>query len=250
MKALSYFVSFTMAICGLVFIEAPASATAADITGTWEVTLHTPDAGDILATYVLKQDGEKITGTYHGLKGPGDITGTIRGSDVVLTVMVPDQRTGRLSGKLTSATKMSGTVTGWNSTGEPMPWSAEKKNASDGRGAGTLTIVNQYGGGVYYLTIEPGRGGGPVKVRASSRAEPAKRLEDGKRPEEGKMYGTTVVIADGGSKSYSLEAGSYYVTLNFYKPGKGKYTMTDPPIVITAGQTRTLTITADGILKY
>ncbi len=155
---------------------------------------------------------------------------------------------------------------------------------------GTLTIVNQYGGGVYFLTIERGSGGGPVRAGASSPAEPAKlpekttttehgrggapipvrvssRTEPGKRLEEpntiergnggspfrlaeGKMYGSNVLIADGSSKSYSLKPGSYYVTLNFYKPGKGVYTMTDPPIVITAGQTRTLTITADGKLKY
>jgi hypothetical protein len=126
MKALSYLVSLTLVICGLAFTDVPASAAAAGITGTWEVTLHTPDAGDIPATYVLKQDGEKISGTYHGLRGPGDITGTIKGNDVVLIVTVPGQRTGRLSGKLMSATKMSGTVTGWSSNGS-MPWSAEKK---------------------------------------------------------------------------------------------------------------------------
>jgi hypothetical protein len=64
MKALSYLVSFTMAICGLAFIELPALAAAANITGTWEVTIHYPPPdGDYLATYVLKQDSEKITGT-------------------------------------------------------------------------------------------------------------------------------------------------------------------------------------------
>jgi len=127
----------------------------------------------------------------------------------------------------------------------PSPESRDQPDpARDRRLAGTLTIVNQYGGSVYYLTIEPGSGGGPFKVRAPSRAEPVKRLE------EGKMHGTTVLIADGGAKSYSLEAGSYYVTLNFYKPGRGVYTMTEPPIVITAGQTRRLTITADGRLNY
>jgi len=112
MKALSYLVSLTLVICGLAFTDVPASAAAAGITGTWEVT--------------LKQDDEKISGTYHGLRGPGDITGTIKGNDVVLIVTVPGQRTGRLSGKLMPATKMSGTVTGWSSNGS-MPWSAEKK---------------------------------------------------------------------------------------------------------------------------
>jgi hypothetical protein len=126
MRTLSYLVAFTVAIWGLAAVEPSASATAADTTGTWEVTLHTPDAGDIQATYVLKHDGEKISGTYHGLKGPGDITGTIKGNDVVLVVSLPGDRTGRFSGKLTSATKMSGTMTGWNSNGA-MPWSGEKE---------------------------------------------------------------------------------------------------------------------------
>ena len=243
MKVLSYVVSSAIMMCGLVSIGLPVSATAADITGTWELTIHYSPPGDpYTATYVLKQDGEKITGTYHGMHGPADVTGTIKANDVTLSVTVQSltKVTAHFSGKLTSAAKMSGTVTGTASSDQPIKWSAEKK----AEGAGTLTIVNQYGGGVYYLTIERGNGGGPFKVRASSGAEPVKRLE------EGKMFGTTVLIEQGGSKNYSLEAGSYYVTLNFHKSGRGVYTMTEPPIVITAGQTRTLAITADGKLKY
>jgi hypothetical protein len=126
MKALSYLVSFTMAICGLVSIELPASATAADITGTWEMTFHTPPPdGDLPATFVLKQDGEKISGNYDGPGGPDDVTGTIKRNDVVLTLA--KQTRARLSGKVKSATQMSGTMTGARSDGEPIPWSAEKK---------------------------------------------------------------------------------------------------------------------------
>lgn len=67
MKARSYLVAFTVAICGLVVIDLSASAPAANITSAWEVTIHYPPPdGDYQATYVLKQDGEKITGTYHG----------------------------------------------------------------------------------------------------------------------------------------------------------------------------------------
>jgi len=125
MTALSYLVSFTMSICGLVFIELPASATAANITGTWEVTIHYPPPdGDYQATYVLKQDGEKITGTYHGMYGPADVTGTIKSSDVTLRVTVKGS-TAHFSGKVSSATKMGGTVTG--TSDQPRKWSAEKK---------------------------------------------------------------------------------------------------------------------------
>lgn len=129
MKALSYLVSFTMAICGLVSIELPASASVADITGTWVVTIHYPPAdGDYPATYVLKQDGEKITGTYHGMYGPADVTGTIKSGDVMLSVTVnvrDSPQTARFSGQVSSATKMGGTVTG--TSDQPRKWSAEKK---------------------------------------------------------------------------------------------------------------------------
>lgn len=129
MKALSYLVAFMVAMCGLVVIELPASATAANITGTWEVTIHYPPPdGAYQATYVLNQDGEKITGTYHGMYGPADVTGTIQSADVVLTVTVnvrDSPQTARFSGKVSSATKMSGMVTG--TSNEPRKWSAEKK---------------------------------------------------------------------------------------------------------------------------
>jgi len=125
MKALSYLVSFALAICALVSIELPGSAAAAAITGTCELTIYyEPDDRDYLARYVLKQDGAKITGTYHGMYGPADVTGTIKASDVVLTVTVKGS-TAHFSGKVLSATKMAGTVTG--TSDKPRKWSAEKK---------------------------------------------------------------------------------------------------------------------------
>ena len=128
MKTLSCLVALTVAICGLVVIELPASATAADITGTWELTIYyQPDDSDYLATYILKQEGEKVTGTYHGLHGPADVTGTVKSNDVTLSVTVQSLTaiTAHFSGKITSATKMSGTVTG--TSDKPRKWSAEKK---------------------------------------------------------------------------------------------------------------------------
>jgi hypothetical protein len=125
MKMLSSLVAVTAAICGLVFTEWPASATAANITGTWEITIHySPDDSDYLATYILKQEGEKITGTYHGMYGPADVTGTVKSDNVALSVTVKGT-TAQFSGKVASATKMSGTVTG--TSDKPRKWSAEKR---------------------------------------------------------------------------------------------------------------------------
>jgi hypothetical protein len=126
MNVLSYVVSSAIVMCGLVSIDLPASAVATDITGTWDATFHTPPPnGDLPARFVLKQDGVKISGTYDGPGGPDDVTGTIKGNDVVLTLA--KQTRARLSGKVKSAAQMSGTMTGARSDGEPIPWSAEKK---------------------------------------------------------------------------------------------------------------------------
>jgi hypothetical protein len=125
MKALSYLASLTIAVCALASIDLPASATAADITGTWGVTIHYPPPdGDYLATYVLKQDGEKITGEYQGMYGPAAVTGSLKSDEVVLRVTVKGTNA-EFIGKVSSATKMSGTVTG--TSDQPRKWSAEKK---------------------------------------------------------------------------------------------------------------------------
>ena len=125
MKTLSYLVAFALVIGSPAFTAVPASAAAADITGTWDVTIYyEPDDRDYLATYVLKQDGEKVTGTYHGMYGPADVTGTVKTGDVALRVSVKGT-TAQFSGKVTSATKMSGTVTG--TSDKPRKWSAEQK---------------------------------------------------------------------------------------------------------------------------
>ncbi|HEY7497368.1 MAG TPA: hypothetical protein VH740_02585 [Vicinamibacterales bacterium] len=125
MKTLSSLAAITVAICSLVTVEPSASSMAANITGTWQVTIYyQPGDADYLATYVLKQEGEKITGTYHGMYGPADVTGTIKSNDVALSVTVKGT-TAQFSGKITSATKMSGTVTG--TSDKPRKWSAEKK---------------------------------------------------------------------------------------------------------------------------
>jgi hypothetical protein len=60
--------------------------------------------------------------------GPADVTGTIRWEEVALSVTVQlagGPNTARFSGRVTSATRMSGTVTG--TSDQPRKWTAEKK---------------------------------------------------------------------------------------------------------------------------
>lgn len=55
---------------------------AADLAGTWnaKVELSTGQSGS--PTFVLKQDGEKLTGTYSGALGEAPLTGAVKGNDV------------------------------------------------------------------------------------------------------------------------------------------------------------------------
>jgi len=64
-----------------------ATAMAADVTGTWSATIQTPN-GDMELSYILKQDGAKITGTVQGSMGdPLEVTnGKIDGDNLAFDV--------------------------------------------------------------------------------------------------------------------------------------------------------------------
>ena len=84
-------------------------ALAADVNGTWNVTVDI-QGNTGTPTFVLKQDGEKLTGNYSGLLGDAPITGTIKGDQVEWSFDVKsDQVTGKIMYRGTvSGTKMSG----------------------------------------------------------------------------------------------------------------------------------------------
>ncbi len=66
----------------LLFASISAQAqTLVDVSGKWNLTVET-DAGSGTPTFLLKQEGEKITGTYSGQLGEAPLSGTIKG-DVI-----------------------------------------------------------------------------------------------------------------------------------------------------------------------
>lgn len=73
----------SLALISVVLVLAIA-AFAIDVSGTWnaKVQLSTGQSGS--PTFVLKQDGEKLTGTYSGAFGDAPIKGTIKGNDITL----------------------------------------------------------------------------------------------------------------------------------------------------------------------
>jgi uncharacterized protein (DUF2147 family) len=59
------------------------SLFAADVTGTWNAKVELGGGQGGSPTFVIKQEGEKLTGTYSGALGDAPLTGSIKGNDVV-----------------------------------------------------------------------------------------------------------------------------------------------------------------------
>jgi hypothetical protein len=98
---------------GLSLIPAGAAAGAADISGTWTFTVNkVMSPGTVDVTFVIKQDGEKLSGAYSGPTGEYPITGTVKGDKVVISYEVTNKSTMtvRLTGTIESPTKMSGAI--------------------------------------------------------------------------------------------------------------------------------------------
>lgn len=85
-----------------------ASMLAADVTGTWNAKVDLGGQGGS-PTFVLKQDGDKLTGTYSGALGDAPLRGTIKGSDITFDFDVQGAAV-HYAGKVNAdGTKMEGT---------------------------------------------------------------------------------------------------------------------------------------------
>jgi hypothetical protein len=104
------------------------SGTGIDnISGVWNFTVETPN-GTGSPVFTLKQEGEKITGTYKGQLGEAPVNGTVKGSDVMLMIKVSPQGeeiTVTYTGKITGKDTMGGKAI-FGSLGEGT-WTAKRK---------------------------------------------------------------------------------------------------------------------------
>src|SRR5690348_4818291 len=57
------------------------AAWGADLSGTWSASVNL-DAGSGVATFVFKQEGNKLSGTYNGALGEAKVTGVVDGNKV------------------------------------------------------------------------------------------------------------------------------------------------------------------------
>ena len=78
-------------VVGMALAVGPAVAQdaakprAVDITGSWEMTVESPQ-GTMVITANFKQDGEVLTGTHVSEMGEAPLKGTVKGADVEYTL--------------------------------------------------------------------------------------------------------------------------------------------------------------------
>jgi hypothetical protein len=94
---------FTARLVAIALLAVPVvSAEPANVAGKWNVTLELSSiTGHPVIT--LKQEGEKLTGTYAGRYGESALTGTVKDKDISFTVtMVAEgtQTQGVFAGKV------------------------------------------------------------------------------------------------------------------------------------------------------
>jgi hypothetical protein len=85
-------------VLGLVFTAAPRAQ--GDVTGSWDLSINGPE-GTIAAGAVLKQEGEKVTGTLSSPQGETAVAGTMTGKTMSLSFSVPTPQ-GNLDIKVTA----------------------------------------------------------------------------------------------------------------------------------------------------
>jgi autotransporter translocation and assembly factor TamB len=64
---------------------AAQNAKKTDITGTWEMTVESPQ-GQMVITANYKQEGETLTGTHVSEMGESPLKGTVKGADIEYTL--------------------------------------------------------------------------------------------------------------------------------------------------------------------
>ena len=116
-------------LLGLTFAPIGSRAGGADISGTWAFSVSL-DGGpqNFPMTFVLKQQGEKLTGSQTSGSGEPKVTGAVRGNKVEFSVEGKNRNgdpfKNTFTGMIESPTKMSGACEFPKGSGK---WTATKK---------------------------------------------------------------------------------------------------------------------------
>jgi len=93
MKRLRKHIITAITIFTAAFLLATAltvGAQSTNVSGNWKLAFETPN-GAANPSLVLKQEGEKLTGTYKGRFGESPLEGAVKGKEIKFTVKVNAQ---------------------------------------------------------------------------------------------------------------------------------------------------------------
>ena len=123
-------------LLGLSLVTSGAWANAADISGTWEITIEraAEQGGTFKATIVFKQTGAKLSGDYSGRFGEHKVIGAVKGDKAMFSWESEPKTDGgkppclvTFDATIESPNKMTGAVECFCGEGQRCNWSGTKK---------------------------------------------------------------------------------------------------------------------------
>ena len=88
-------------------VAASLAALAADISGTWQASVKMSSGQGGSPTFVFKQSGSKLSGTYSGAFGTAEVTGSVTGNSIRFSFGTPPQQAryvGEIAGNMMRGT--------------------------------------------------------------------------------------------------------------------------------------------------
>jgi len=80
MKKINFLTACMISLLVLVGVGTSLAQDKTDLTGTWDLDVKADSGQTGAPIFVLKQDGEKLTGTYRGYFGEAPVTGSVKGN--------------------------------------------------------------------------------------------------------------------------------------------------------------------------
>jgi hypothetical protein len=119
-------------LCALLLASFILNAAPADLSGTWTFSVDLEGGGHGDPTFVLKQEGAKLTGTYSGPAGEQKVTGNVNGNQATFGFEFEpdgDKTKATYTATIDSPTTMHGTIEFKSAGGDGASgkWTATKK---------------------------------------------------------------------------------------------------------------------------
>jgi hypothetical protein len=186
---------FVATLTVIVGLGVPAVAQDADILGTWDVIVATPQGQSTSAPLVLKKDGDKIVGTFSNPQGDQPVEATVKEKAVTIWFTVRT-RTGPASITMNGTmdgTEMKGTMD-FGSRGQGQ-WAARRRPATAASSQAEPTVDVT---GTWAFQVESAAGSGTPTMTFKQEGEKLSGQytgQLGEAPLTGTVKGTAVEFA-------------------------------------------------------